>query len=281
MSSFQENSSVPHTLESLQIKFRGHNRQLSAWIYRPRSENILPVFLYFHGGGFISGNPKDADITAKFIAQNCPAIVVSAEYSLAPAYPFPNAPEDAYAALIWIRENAISIGGDAKLVSLGGEDSGGNLATTLSFITRDRNSGPVCAQVLIAPMLDPSMTRMDNAQEAHSDLTADACVRCYSQYLPKTMQRMHPYAAPLESRRLKGMPPTLIISAGKDLLHIEAEKYAATLIDAGIATQFSRYEGITRTALSAHVPTLNEVTEFLKRRFNVCRSSSDFNKYFS
>ena len=67
------------------------------------------------------------------------------------------------------------------------------------------------------------------------------CAACYRAYLPQAAQRMHPYAAPLESVRLAGLPPTLVVTAQNDVLHVEAEKYAGCLISSGVLTQVIRY----------------------------------------
>lgn len=235
--------------------------------HQPRGAAPLPVVLYFHGGGFVGGSIRDAEVPARFIAQHCPAVVLCVGYSLAPQRPFPAAPEDAYCALTWLIGNAARIGADAQRLAVAGDDAGGNLAACLAFIARDRNAGAIAAQVLIAPMLDPSMTRVDDAIKAGAGRTASECADCYRQYLPKAMQRMHPYAAPLESRRLVGLPAALLITADCDVLHRETEKYAAALIDAGVHTQFTRYAGIEHSLLRSHPDTLAEIVNFLRQRF--------------
>ncbi|HTD05421.1 alpha/beta hydrolase [Undibacterium sp.] len=250
-----ENLMIPGPLGSIPVR-----------LYSPQADAALPVVLYFHGGGFISGSLDDADIPARFIARNSAALVLSVGYSLAPAKPFPAAPEDAYAAMAWVEKNAAAINADASRVAVAGDDAGGNLATCLTLIARDRNATPILAQALIGPMLDPSMTRLGDAKRLNSDLTAQECANCYRQYLPVSLQRLHPYAAPLESRRLGGLPPAFIATAECDVLHIEAEKYAAALITVGVPTQVARFAGIKHASLREHVPALNEIAEFLRRR---------------
>ncbi|MFZ6648964.1 alpha/beta hydrolase [Undibacterium sp. TJN25] len=237
-------------------------------LYRPQGTAVLPVVLYFHGGGFISGSLDDADMPAQFIARNSNVLVLSVGYALAPAKPFPAAPEDAYAAMAWVGKNAGAINANASRLAVAGDDAGGNLATCLTLIARDRNATPILAQALIGPMLDPSMTRLGDAKRLESDLTPQECAECYRQYLPRSLQRLHPYAAPLESRRLSGLPPAFIATAEHDVLHIEAEKYAAALITVGVPTQVARFAGVKHASLREHAPALTEVAEFLRRRLN-------------
>ena len=97
------------------------------------------------------------------------------------------------------------------------------------------------------------MTRVaDERKVLCPDLELSECARCYRAYLPNPSQRLHPYAAPLESRRLAGLPPALIASAEHDLLLIEAENYAAELIAAGVPTEVTRHCQASHQALAAH-----------------------------
>lgn len=226
----------------------------------------LPLILYFHGGGFVSGSLDDADAQSRYIAAHCPAVVLAVGYSLAPARPFPAAPEDAYAAAAWALKHARRFGADPRRLAVVGDDAGGNLAASLTLMARDRNEIRIAAQALIAPMLDPSMIHLGDAGRLRSDVSAQECASCYRQYLPSAVQRLHPYAAPLESSRLAGLPPAFIATAQCDVLHREAEKYAAALIGAGVHTQATRYADLRHRDLREHPPVLQDATDFLRRK---------------
>lgn len=240
---------------------------LNLRLYRPSvASATLPLVLYFHGGGFVGGSLDDADRQAAFIAEHASALVVAIGYALAPAHPFPAAPEDAYTAALWVAEHAAELGGDPTRLAVAGDDAGGNLAAALTLIARDRNGPAIAAQVLVGPMLDPSMTHLGDGQRLNSDLDANTCAAYYRQYLPQPRHRLHPYAAPLASVRQAGLPPALIVTAECDVLHKEAEYYAAALIAAGVPTQVARFGGINHAALAGHRPALDEVAHFLRRR---------------
>jgi acetyl esterase len=256
-----------HALSTQDLSIPGPAGPLTLRLYRPdRAHATLPVVLYFHGGGFVAGKLDDANAAARFIAGQTPALVVSVDYALAPARPFPAAPEDAHAAALWISEHAAELGGDPLRLAVAGDDAGGNLAAALTLIARDRNGPEILAQALVGPMLDPSMTRLGDGPRLKSDLSAATCADCYRQYLPQARQRVHPYASPLISVRQAGLPPALIITAECDVLHNEAEKYAATLIAAGVPTQVMRFAGVNHAELGSHPPALNEIAHFLRRR---------------
>jgi acetyl esterase len=219
-----------------------------------------PIVIFFHGGRFISGGLEHADSVARSLALEARAVVVSVGYSLAPAYPFPAPLEDGYLAVAWVVENARF---------LAGHDAGGNIATCLAAMIRDRHEFRLRAQVLLAPLLDPSLTCMsDDRSLKGNDIALADCAGCYRAYLPNPFQRMHPYAAPLESRRLAGLAPTFIASAQHDVLHVEAERYAALLIAAGVSTEFVRYMNVSHETLVMHRPTISDVSSFLRKRFD-------------
>ncbi|MEA3131340.1 MAG: acetyl esterase, partial [Paraburkholderia sp.] len=255
-------------LEVTDVQIEGHAQDITLRLYRQAEKTALPVLLYFHGGGFTKGSIDLADYAARYFAEHLPALVVSVGYSLAPQFPFPAAPEDAHRAALWVQTRARAFGGNSKKVGVAGHDAGGQLANCLAFIARDRGDVRIAAQALFGPMLDPSLTRLGDEQRLGSDITAKECAACYRAYLPQASQRMHPYAAPLESSRLAGLPATLIVTAQNDVLHVEAEKYASSLIDAGVLTQVVRYPSISHAALADHPPALQEAVRFFQWRFD-------------
>jgi acetyl esterase len=255
------------TLEIDEVQIAGYAQRIALRLYWPmRAGAALPIVLYFHCGGFTQGSLNDADAAATYIAEHTAALVVSVGYSLAPAFPFPAALEDGYLAAKWALEHGHAYHADPRRLGVAGHDAGGNLATCLSLLARDRGEFAVTAQALLAPLLDPSMTRVGDAQTLISDVKAGECAQCYRDYLPTVAQRLHPYAAPIESRRLAGLPAILIASAEHDILHLEAERYAAALIAAGVPTQMTRHRNASHYALAAHLPALDDVAVFFKRR---------------
>lgn len=257
-------------LEVQDVPISGHKQHITLRSYRPTFEKgMLPIVIYLHGGGFTNGNLDEADLPASRIAEQLPAWVVSVGYSLAPSFPFPAAPEDGYLALMWVKNNARIHRADAHRIAVAGHDAGGNIATSLAAIARDRGEVKLSAQALIAPLLDPSLTCAVNEKEVNAgDLHIDECARCYRAYLPTASQRIHPYAAPIESRRLSGLPPTLIASAEMDLVRRDGETYAARLIAAGVPVEATRYNNVTHRELMSHSSALGSVISFLRKHLN-------------
>lgn len=243
----------------------GHRQPIDVRSFRPSThKHPLSIVLYFHGGLFTAGSLDDTNVICEALASQARAWVLSVGYSLAPAFPFPHAVEDAYRALQWACSEARGRRADKRQMAVAGHDAGGNIATGLAAIARDRGTAGIRAQVLLAPLLDPSMTRIGQSA-VHATPAMDTLTASYRAYLPTLSQRVHPYAAPLESRRLTHLPATFIATVEHDPLHSEAEHYAASLIAAGVPTECARYAGTTRAGIATHAPVLLAVGGFLQR----------------
>ena len=98
-----------------------------------------PVYVYFHGGGWTSG---DKAATDRYCASQAAAgfVVVNANYRLAhrcDEYHMRCMVEDACRVLAWGREHARRFGGDPERIVVGGDSAGGQLAAlTVATMTR-------------------------------------------------------------------------------------------------------------------------------------------------
>ena len=256
------------SLEINEVQIAGYQRNIRLRLYRRAGMRGLPVVLYFHGGGFVRGSLDDADAAAIQFAERFPALVVSVDYSLAPQHPFPAALEDAYCAACWVDTMGRTFGASGKKIFVAGHCAGGHIANGLSFVARDRGELRVEAQALFSPMLDPSMTCLADERRVASDISASQCAASYRAYLPQAAQRIHPYAAPLESARLSGLPPTFIATAQNDLLHVEAEKYAARLSSAGVPTKVVRYASASHEKVASELQPLHDAVSFFQKRLD-------------
>lgn len=91
----------------------------------------LPIYLYFHGGGWTSGDK--APLTKYCASQAVGGIaVVNANYRLATRFQMGHMLRDANAALRWVASNASSFGGDPTRIVLGGDSAGGQIAAMLA-----------------------------------------------------------------------------------------------------------------------------------------------------
>ncbi|MGH3242513.1 MAG: alpha/beta hydrolase, partial [Spirillospora sp.] len=98
-------------------------------IYRPRgAARPAPVLVYFHGGGFVTGDLENEHGRCLTFAGEDGIAVVSVDYRLAPEHPFPAGFDDCYAATMWAYRHAAEFGGDPTRIAVGGGSAGGALA---------------------------------------------------------------------------------------------------------------------------------------------------------
>ena len=231
---------------------QGAQRKLAARLYTPAptasATEQLGLIVFFHHGGFVGGDLDEVDEFLHALAVRSQHQVLSSTYTLAGEQPFPAAIEDAHAVLLWAAGHHRELGWDGKQLIVAGIEAGGNLAAVASLMARDRGGPAVAAQILIMPMLDPGLTTCsmrslprDRGEAASFAVgVAEACAAGYRGYLQRAADRIHPYASPLQSSRLKNLPPALILSAEDDPLRDEAEQYGAKLIASGVKTQVTR-----------------------------------------
>jgi len=218
-----------------------------------------PLLLFFHGGMFNTGTIRDAGNFADALSSH--ATVVCVGYPLAPQLRFPEATEVAYEALLWTASMLESLDADPDRLYVAGEQAGGNLAAAIALIARDRRAledmpFSIAGQILITPLLDPyqmSASMRSSAEQAYR--------RGWSAYLPHPADASHPYAAPLYSRRLAGLPDALIISADHDPLRDEAETYASVLAEAGARVQSRRFPKVAGNVCDRRHPAFDDLVK--------------------
>lgn len=198
---------------------------------RPHPGAALVV--HFHGGAFVSGS-LDSGVTAAGLLAEAGAVVLSVDYPLAPADPFPAAVDAAYAALQWGYRKRVRLAGQGAPVFVAGEEAGGNLAAAVALMARDRLAPPLAGQILLSPMLDPCLGTA-SLRRSQQGPAGCAWANGWCKYLREPAAAEHPYAIPGRAMRLAGLPPTLILSADDDPLRDEALAYARKLRAAGVA----------------------------------------------
>jgi len=225
-------------------RYRGYTADMALRIYRPRAASSAVVVL-FHAGGFVGGSLDAIASLAAAMAVRLDVTVATPAYTLASERPFPAAAEDAYAAITWAAVNARRARWDARRLVVAGVEAGGNLAAVAAMMARDRGGPALAAQVLIAPMLDPTLTS-PSMQHIAADASRSQreCNASYGAYLPNAAERLHPYAAPSSCSRVTGLAPALILTAEDDPLRDEAEAYGAKLIANGVTAQVTRLQRI-------------------------------------
>lgn len=184
--------------------------------------------LFLHGGGWVSGNTKAYSSTCATLAEKTCRRVFALEYRLAPEYPFPYALEDSYAVA-----KAISQKYKAPLILMG-DSAGGNLASVVSILAKERGEFSVSKQILLYPLTyhdhsenSPYASVTENGKDF---LTTSKKISSYmSLYCPNIEDRKSHLVAPLMAEDLSNQPKTLVITAEYDPLRDEGEAYGIKL----------------------------------------------------
>ena len=223
----------------------GPNGPIGMRLYRPESAAaILPVLVYFHGGGWVLGDLDSYDSVCRAIANRAGHIVVSVDYRLAPEHPFPAGLEDAYAALCWLADNVASMGGDAGRLAIGGDSAGGNFAAIVCLRARDQGGPKIAFQLLIYPATDFEMKSASQRVFAEGYLLTNANQRWFHRhYLPAGHDLTDWRLSPAHAADHALLPPAYVLTAQFDPLRDEGEEYAAKLLRASVPVSAWRIPG--------------------------------------
>mgnify|MGYP001808017690 FL=1 len=196
------------------------------------ASRAAPVVLHMHGGAFTGGSLESgADVAAVLVAAG--AVVVSADYPVGEAHPFPVPLKAAYEALLWSDKAKARIAGKTSRLYVAGAEAGGNLAAALAMMARDQQFPALAGQILISPMLDACLAT-SSLRLADAGPVGCKWADGWHAYLGSADKAGHPYAAPMTATRLGGLAPALVITSGDDPLRDEALSYARRLRAAGV-----------------------------------------------
>nr|WP_305882598.1 alpha/beta hydrolase [Haloplanus ruber] len=219
--------------------------------YTPPGDAARPVFVYFHGGGWVRGDLDTHDGLCRLLAEAADCVVVSVDYRRAPEHRFPAAVHDAYAATAWAADHAAIVGGDPDRVAVGGDSAGGNLAAAVTLLARERGGPELAHQVLLYPVTDYAFDTASYDENAAGYLLSRASMRWYwERYLGDDIDGANPYASPLRATDLSGVPSATVITAGYDPLRDEGAEYADRLREAGVSVTHENYPGMVHVFAS-------------------------------
>lgn len=218
-----------------EFEWPGHSGPLRLRLYRSlASKPALMVF--FAPGGFVAPDLDEANECLRVMADGCGASILAPYYAESPDRAFPAPVEDAHVVLTLAAKHRAKLASRGAKLFVGGCEAGGNLAAVSALVCRDRLGPDLAGQVLIMPMLDASMgcgsMRCPSNDPQQLEL-AQAAEAAYRLYLPNPADRLHPYASPLNARRLGDLPPALVMHTQGDPLADEARAYARQLREAG------------------------------------------------
>lgn len=253
------------------MEISGMNGPFGIRIYTPNTKAPYPVFLFFHGGGWVLGSIDDYDSFCQEFCRKVGCLVVSVDYHLAPEHPFPKPLEDCYFAAQWVEEHIAEYGGNPAKIAVGGDSAGGNLTAAVTLMARDNKKPSLIYQVLLCPATNCNYETVSYYEFAEGYyLTKDHMKFFWYNYL-QSADPTNIYASPLLAPSLAGLPPACIIVADFDPLRDDGLMYGIHLEKSGVPTIVKNYNsihgfyGFGQLALSKEA--LSFVAKQLKEKF--------------
>ncbi|GAB2727076.1 alpha/beta hydrolase [Kitasatospora kifunensis] len=214
-------------------------------IYRPAADGPVPTVVFFHGGGWITGDLDSHDLVTRRLCRDLGAVVVAVHYRRAPEHPFPAAYEDSLAATRHVADHIGRYGARRDRLALAGDSAGANLAAVIAQTFRDEGR-PLAAQLLAYPPTDfdgdyPSRTENATGYMLTTENISDI-QHLYAGDDPAV--RSCARVSPLRAAGLSGLAPAIVGTAQYDPLRDEGLAYADALEKAGVDVFVRNYDGL-------------------------------------
>lgn len=259
------------TIENLFIP--GPNGQLGLRIYKPKSNDPLPVFIYFHGGGWTAGSLNKHDYFCQEICDQSKCLVVSVDYGQAPHFTFPQPLEDCFFAVNWIERHIGNKGGDNQRMAIGGDSAGGNLAAAVTLKARVKQKPSFRCQILICPALNYNFDTLSYFEFAEGYFISREDMKFFwNNYLAQTQAKRNPLISPLLADTLENLPPAFIVIANFDPLRDDGLAYGLRLYREGVPTRIKRFNSIhgfyAFYELDASKEAISTISKYLLESFD-------------
>ena len=214
----------------------GQKPDVPVRLYEPHGlrHDSGPTLLYIHGGGFVTCDLDSHDGICRRLASGGNFRVLSVDYRLAPACPFPSANEDCETVVEWLLAGrGASRGIDHSRLAIGGDSAGGTLT---AYLTQEHREA-FRAQVLFYPLLQ--MVQHEPDTPGVQDLLGigKVALKFIDEHYVNGADVHDPRLSPLFTDDLRGLPPTYVLTCGLDPLRFEGKAYTDKLRAAGVRVE--------------------------------------------
>jgi len=250
-----------------------HNIQIR--LYRPLHSSltdILPVLVYYHGGGMMIGDLETHDTLCRELCQFSNVCVIAVHYRRAPESRFPTAVDDSWLAFQWIVKNSDHLRIDKNSIAVAGDSAGGTLAAVVAIFARDHHI-KIQYQVLIYPATDQTLSYSSIEEFANGYVLTKENILFYRSHYINPSDYADFRASPILASNLSNLAPAFVLTAGFDPLIDEGSAYAEKLKAAGNIVEYKCYPdmihgfvrmgGIMQTANLAVLEISERIKNFL------------------
>jgi acetyl esterase len=218
---------------------------LAARLYDPApGHRGQPIILYFHGGGGVIGSVDSNDASARALASQAKAMVLSVAYRLAPEAPFPAAQDDGFAAYRWLLDRAGTLGADRRRIAVAGESVGATIAIDIAVAARDARIKLPVHELLIEPVVSPdTQTRSEIANQNTIPFSRADEMWSFRNWVASPADLADPRIDLLDHADLHGLPTTTIISSEMDPVESDGTTVTQKLQVSGVDVTRIEYQG--------------------------------------
>ncbi|KAI8582609.1 hypothetical protein K450DRAFT_268971 [Umbelopsis ramanniana AG] len=255
---------IPAKIED--SSFKGPASDIPIRIYTPEGTGPFPAVVFYHGGGWVLGNIQSHDSICRQMCVQTGAVVISVEYRLAPEAKFPAGPNDCYAAFHHVQSNPDKYGIDAERVAVAGDSAGGNLATVVSIMCRDRQAPRPKFQCLIYPACDFTANGPHKQSDPSDLLVMDFMNYMKDGYINGPEDEINPLASPLKAD-LHDLPPAFVMTCSMDPLLEEGVEYVQKLKASGVPCEHINAIGMDHGCFSQDRRTDPDIQQYQDAAF--------------
>ena len=219
---------------------------IPARLYTPANARVgAPLIVYWHGGGWVIADLNTYDASARALAAETGAVVLSAHYRQGPENRFPAAFDDAFTTYRWALANAHRLGASSR-IAVAGESAGGALALATTVAARDARLPLPLHVALVYPVATTDTGTPSKGENSSSIPLSSAGVQWFvDRFVRSPADLADPRLDPVRRGDLHGLPPMTIVNAEVDPLRSEGEALAGRLREAGVPVEQRTYEGVT------------------------------------
>jgi acetyl esterase/lipase len=225
---------------------RDDNSQMRVCIYMSTEPSgKVPGILWMHVGGYGMGVPEQGIGMAKAFNKKKHCVMIAPDYRLSIDAPYPATLDDFYAALLWMKNNAESLGINDSQIFIGGDSAGGGLTAAVSLYARDKKEVNIAFQMPLYPMLDDRMLNESATDNNAPVWSSKSNYYGWKLYLGELFgkESVPEYAALARATNYAKLPPTATFVGDLEPFRDETILYMENLRKAGVKVSFRVVEG--------------------------------------